>query len=129
MIRRLAAAFAAFALLLILAVPVIAGGWADIVADAQTTAEPPVQGEPINVGFRVLQHGETAAGWETPTVHFTSTATGMTIDVIATNDRPDGHFTATATLPEAGSWTWRVTLKDLASEHAPVALSVAPAMA
>ena len=34
MIRRLAAALAAIALLLALAVPVMAGGWADIVADA-----------------------------------------------------------------------------------------------
>jgi hypothetical protein len=123
MIRRIAAIVAALALLLTLTVPVLAGGWAEIVADAQTT-EPPVEGQPIDVGFVVLQHGETPAGWETATVHFTNAATGQTIDVVATNDRPDGHFVATATLPEAGAWTWRVTLKDLASEHAPVALTV-----
>ena len=40
MIRRIAAMFAALAMLLILAVPVMAGGWADIVADAQTTSHP-----------------------------------------------------------------------------------------
>jgi hypothetical protein len=123
MIRRLAAAVAALALLLSLTVPVLAGGWAEIVADAQTT-EPPVEGQPLDVGFVVLQHGETPAGWETATVHFTNASTGQTIDVTATNDRPDGHFVATATLPAAGDWTWRVTLKDLASDHAPVALTV-----
>jgi hypothetical protein len=123
MIRRLAATVAALALLLTLTVTVLAGGWAEIVADAQTT-EPPVEGQPLEVGFVVLQHGETPAGWETATVHFTNASTGQTIDVTATNDRPDGHFVATTTLPAAGAWTWKVTLQDLASEHAPVALTV-----
>lgn len=124
MIRRLAAALAALAMLLILAVPAFAGGWAEIVADAQTTTEPPVEGQPIDIGFLVLQHGVTPAGWETATVHFTNASTGKTMDVVATNDRPDGHFVATATLPEAGFWSWQVTLKDLESQHLPVALTV-----
>ena len=123
MIRRLAATLAAIALLLALAAPALAGGWADIVADAQTV-EPPVEGKPLVVGFRVLQHGETPAPWETATVHFTNTSTGKTMDVVATNDRADGHFTATATLPEAGYWSWQVTLQDLVSEHMPVTFAV-----
>jgi hypothetical protein len=126
MIRRLAAALAALAMLLVLAVPVFAGGWAEIVADAQTT-EPPVEGQPVTVGFLVLQHGETAAGWETPTVHFTNASTGETIDVVATNDRADGHFVANVVLPGAGYWSWQVTLKDLVSDHLPVALTVVTA--
>ena len=40
MIRRIAATLAATALLLALAVPVLAGGWAEIVADAQTANRP-----------------------------------------------------------------------------------------
>jgi len=124
MFRRVSTALVALTLLLSLAVPVSAGGWAEIVADAQTKTEPPIEGQPIDIGFKVLQHGVTPAGWETATVHFTNASTGTTIDVVATNDRPDGHFVATATLPEAGSWTWRVTLKDLASEHGPVDLTV-----
>jgi hypothetical protein len=129
MIRRLAPALAALALLLTLVAPVFAGGWADIVADAQTTTEPPVEGQPIDIGFLVLQHGVTPAAWETATVHFTNASTGQTMDVLATNDRADGHFIATATLPAAGSWTWRVTLKDLLSEQAPVAMTVVAAPA
>ena len=116
MIRRLAAALAALAMLLILAVPAFAGGWAEIVADAQTTTEPPVEGQPIDIGFLVLQHGVTPAGWETATVHFTNASTGETMDVVARNDRPDGHFFATATLPEPASGagrsrsrTWRAS--------------------
>ena len=123
MIRRLAATIAAVALLLALAAPVLAGGWAEIVADSQT-AEPPVEDKPVVVGFLVLQHGQTAAPWETATVHFTNTSTGKTMDVVATNDRPDGHFTATATLPEPGYWSWQVTLRDLESDHMPVTFAV-----
>ena len=125
MIRRLAATLAAVALLLALAAPVFAGGWAEIVADSQT-AEPPVEDKPVAVGFLVLQHGQTPAPWETPTVHFTDASTGKVIDVVASNDRADGHFTATAALP-AGYWSWQVTLKDLVSEHMPVSFSVATA--
>jgi hypothetical protein len=123
MIRRIAASVAAVAMLLVLAAPVMAGGWADIVADAQTTT-PPVEGQPLGIGFKVMQHGVTPAPWETATVHFVDVDTGDRIDVVATNDDPNGHFTATATLPHAGVWTWQVTLKDLASDQLPVTISV-----
>ena len=124
MIRRLAAVLAALTLLFTLTVPVLAGGWADVVADAQATEPPPVEDQPVEVGFVVLQHGVTPAPWETATVHFTNASTGQTIDVAATNDRPDGHFVATTTLPEAGFWSWQVTLGNLESQHLPVALTV-----
>jgi len=107
-----------------MAAPVFAGGWAEIVADAQTTEPPPVEGQPVDVGFVVLQHGVTPAPWETATVHFTNASTGKTIDVVATNDRPDGHFQATATIPEAGYWSWQVTLQNLESQQLPIALTV-----
>jgi hypothetical protein len=126
MIHRLAASLAAFILLLTVAAPVLAGGWAEVVADAQTT-EPPVEGQPFDVGFVVLQHGVTPAPWETATVHFTNASTGETIDVGATNDRSDGHFVVSATLPQAGYWSWQVTLKDLLSDQVPVALQVTTA--
>jgi hypothetical protein len=123
MIRRIAATITAVAMLLILAVPVMAGGWAEIVADAQTT-KPPVEGTPIEVGFKVMQHGVTPAPWETATVHFVDIGTGDQIDVVATNDNENGHFAATATLPHAGYWSWQVTLQNLESDHVPVTLAV-----
>ncbi len=122
MIHRLAAAAAALALLLTMAAPVLAGGWAEIVADPGT--EPPVAGEPIELGFTVLQHGRTPAPWETPTVHLRNVGTGATLDVVATNDRSDGHFVATVSLPDAGYWTWQVTLTDLVTEQPFQALAV-----
>jgi hypothetical protein len=123
MIRRTAAVLAATAMLLVLAVPVLAGGWADIVADART-GKPPVEGQPTEVGFTVLQHGVTPAPWETATVHFTDSGTGQSFDVTATNDRDDGHFVASATLPHAGYWSWQVTLRDLLSQQVPVRMTV-----
>lgn len=122
MIRRIAAVIAATATLLVLAVPVMAGGWADIVADGQTTT--PKEGGSVEVGFRVMQHGVTPAPWETATVHFANTSTGTAFDVVARNDDPNGHFVATATIPEAGFWSWRVTLANLESTHVPVRMTV-----
>ena len=122
MIHRLAAAVVAVAMVLALAGPAAAGGWAEIVADADT--EPPIAGEPIALGFTVLQHGQTAAPWETPTVHLRNVATGDTIDVVGINDRSDGHFVATVTVPEAGYWSWQVTLRDLIAEQPAQTLAV-----
>ncbi len=126
MSRRLAAILAALAMVLVLAAPVAAGGWAEIVADAESTGPTtdPKVGAIVEVGFTVLQHGETPAPWEAATVHFTNASTGETLDVAATNDRPDGHFVARAELPAAGYWIWQVTLRDLASDHLPVGLTV-----
>lgn len=123
MIRRIAAVLAAATMLLALAVPVMAGGWAEIEADAQTSTQPK-EDTAVTIGFKVLQHGETPAGWETATVHFSDLASGEQFDVVAKNDRPDGHFVATATFPHAGYWSWQVTLKDLDSDHTPVRMTV-----
>jgi hypothetical protein len=123
MIRRTAAILAAAAMLLVLAVPVMAGGWAEIVADGQTTTQPK-EGSEVTLGFKVLQHGETPAGWETATVHLNDAATGESFDVVAKNDRADGHFVATVTFPNAGYWSWQVTLQNLESDHLPQRITV-----
>jgi hypothetical protein len=122
MIRRIAAIVAATAMLLVLAVPVMAGGWADIVADGQTTT--PKEGGSVEIGFRVMQHGVTPAPWETATVHFLNASTGTAFDVTAKNDDANGHFVATSTIPEAGFWSWQVTLANLESQHTPVRMTV-----
>jgi hypothetical protein len=123
MLRQIAAVIAATAMLLVLAVPAMAGGWAEIVADGQT-AKTPTEDTPFEIGFTVLQHGQTPAPWESATVHFSDAGTGETFDVVATNDRADGHFVATATLPHAGYWSWQVTLANLESQHVPVRMTV-----
>lgn len=114
---------AAVFLLALSAGTVSAGGWATITADP-TNGEP-TEGEPTTIGFTVLQHGRTPAGWESPTLVATETATGEVIEAKATRQGPDGHFVATVTLPRAGSWSWHVKLRDLVVETAPRPLAVA----
>ena len=105
-----------------LAAPVIAGGWAEIVADAQTT-EPPARASPSSRLPRPPARRDAGAVGDT-TVHFTNSATGETIDVVATNDGADGHFIATDDLPRPATGAGRSRLQDLASEHIPVPFAV-----
>ncbi|HYH92055.1 MAG TPA: hypothetical protein VD763_02760 [Candidatus Saccharimonadales bacterium] len=124
MYRRLAAIAAAGVLVLLLAAPALAGGWAEIRADAATTTEPPVEGRPSGIGFTVLQHGETPVSWVHPTIHLQNLSTGESMDVAATAEGAEGHFLATVTLPTAGFWSWSVTLAELETDVTPVTMAV-----
>lgn len=127
MFRRLAVAIAALSLLTVLAAPVLAGGWAEVRIDPATTQEPPVAGTPFEIGFTVLQHGRTPAGWVTPTVHLARLGTATTIDLPAvhtTAGGADGRFRATVTLPEAGYWSWSVSFPELLSDGVAFTLAV-----
>ena len=125
MTRRLAATLAALALPLLFVAPVLAGGWAEVRPDAAATTEPPPrEGQPLEIGFTILQHGETPAGWVTPTVHLVDVASGATLDVPAAGRGPDGHFIATFTPPAAGFWSWTVSFPELAYDTIPVMLAV-----
>lgn len=120
--RLLGALLAALAILLLAVTPVAAGGWATVTPD-EASGEP-VAGEPIDVGFTVLQHGQTPASWTTATVVATNAVTGASVRVTASSTGDDGHFTATLTVPEPGIWTWRVELGELENWSAPTALTV-----
>ena len=117
--RILRAAAAATLLLTFGASAVLAGGWATIVADDANPPEPRA-GEDVEYGFTVLQHGETPAGFEDPTLRLTNTITGETFDVPADPSGPAGHFVARFTFPSAGSWSYGVQLRQLAVETQPV---------
>ena len=113
MTRRLLPAILAATFLLVLTSRLaVAGGWATIVTDDAAPPEPKV-GETVQFGFTVLQHGETPAGWEQPSVRLTNVVTGTVVDIPARAFGVDGHFVATVTLREAGHWTWLVELRDL----------------
>lgn len=92
---------------------VLAGGWAEVKADAATTAEPPIEGQPTEIGFTVLQHGVTPAGWVDASVVLTDLASGETMTVKAAPGDERGHFSVPVTLPRAGLWTWSVEFDDL----------------
>lgn len=117
--RILRAAAAATLLLTLGATTMLAGGWATIAADDASPPEPRA-GEDVEYGFTVLQHGETPAGFEDPTLRLTNTVTGETFDVPAEPSGPAGHFVARFTFPSAGSWSYAVQLQQLAVESEPV---------
>ncbi len=124
MTGRIFRAIAATAFLLAMSAGAVsAGGWATITADPGNGE--PTAGEPTTLGFTVLQHGVTPAGWESPTLVVTDSATGERIEAAASSQGPDGHFVATVTLPRAGYWTWHVELRDLLVETTPQPLLVA----
>ena len=88
---------------LILTVPVFAGGWAVITLDELPTNV--VAGEPLTVGFTVLQHGKTPMDGLEPTI----TANLYKEQEFVVNAEPDGkpgHYTATLTFPKEGEWRW-----------------------
>jgi len=117
--RILRAAAAATMLLTLGATTMVAGGWATIVGDDASPPQPRA-GEDVEYGFTVLQHGETPAGFEDPTLRLTNTVSGETFDVTAEPSGPAGHFVARFTFPSAGSWSYGVQLQQLAVETQPV---------
>lgn len=112
----------ALALLLsvVLAIPVFAGGWAVITLDEIPTGV--VAGEPLTIGFTVLQHGKTPMEGLDPTI----TATSSNSESFMVHAKPEGetgHYTATLTFPAEGNWTW--SIRAFSMEQVMPALSVA----
>ncbi|OGO36262.1 MAG: hypothetical protein A2Z03_07885 [Chloroflexi bacterium RBG_16_56_8] len=93
-------------LALTLSVPTLAGGWAVIVLDklpVKATA-----GEPLTVGFMVLQHGRTPMTGLTPIVSGTLSGRKETLSVAAKAKGKAGHYEAVLTFPQAGDWNWSI---------------------
>ena len=106
MLTRLRIAFGlALILSLILAIPVIAGGWAVITLDELPTDV--VAGEPITISFTVLQHGKTPMTDLEPTITASSNK-GQEFVVDAKPDGISGHYSATITFPNEGEWNWSI---------------------
>ena len=99
----------ASAALMISAGAALAGGWATVTLDPG--ANEPTAGEPVTVGFTVLQHGKTPVGQGNVIV----SATGPDGQVYAFPARPEGkpgHWVVEMTLPSAGTWSWAVTIPE-----------------
>ena len=95
----------ALLLSLILAVPVFAGGWAIISLDELPTNV--IAGEPLRVGFTVLQHGQTPMTGLTPTISV-SLPNEAEFVVNAKPDGKPGHYNATLIFPKEGDWNWSI---------------------
>ena len=89
------------------AVPVAAGGWASIELDAWP--EDVVAGQPITIGFQVLQHGISPVEDDTPRLVGIHRATGEQFFADGKAEGAAGHYVATATFPRAGAWKWSIT--------------------
>ncbi len=89
----------------VFAVPVFAGGWAVITLDELPTGV--VAGEPLTIGFTVLQHGKTPMTDLHPTIT-TNLYKEKEIVVNAEPEGKSGHYTATLTFPKEGKWRWSI---------------------
>ena len=102
------AALAAMATTLILAGSALAGGWANAIMD-EPPSDPPSAGEPITIGFTLLQHDVTPVNDPAPTVTIRNAATGEELSVTATQEGASGHWVAVITFPSEGTWQYSVT--------------------
>jgi hypothetical protein len=92
-----------FALLLLLAPSVSAGGWAVSTLDPMAT---PAAGVPIDVGFTIRQHGVTPVDLADVAIAVTGPS-GETTVYQAQRDGDAGHYLATVTFDE-GQSTWEI---------------------
>jgi len=114
-------------LTLAFAVPVFAGGWAVITLDELPTGV--VAGEPLTIGFTVLQHGKTPMTGLDPTITATLSKDEQ-LTFFAEPEGKAGHYTATLTFPKEGNWEWFIQAftmdqaMPVLSVGAPVVVSV-----
>ena len=95
----------ALLLSLVVAIPAFAGGWAVITLDELPTGV--VAGEPLTIGFTVLQHGITPMNELAPTVTVMLPREEK-LAFRAEADHKPGHYTATLTFPKEGKWEWSI---------------------
>lgn len=112
--RTLAAIGLAFAILLGLSSPVMAGGWAVVTLDSLPAD---IQaGTLYSIGFMVRQHGVTPiddnpfeGGPLRPYLVATNQETRETVRVDARKEGEAGHFVVDITFPSAGTWNISIT--------------------
>lgn len=113
----------ALLLSLIFVVPAYAGGWAVITLDELPSNV--VAGEPLKIGFTVLQHGKTPMPGLTPTITANLNKEAEFV-VSAEPEGKSGHYTATLNFPKEGEWQWSIQAFTM-DQTMPI-LNVAPAL-
>jgi hypothetical protein len=124
-----AAALTAAAATLLLAGTALAGGWANAIMD-DPPPDPPSAGEPMTIGFTLLQHGVTPVNDPAPTITVRNATSGEVLSVVATQEGASGHWVATIVFPSDGIWRYEVTHDLIVGMHGfnPVTIgAVAPA--
>lgn len=135
MARRLVLQFGLIVvLLLIFAMPALAGGWAVVTLDQLPTQV--IVAEPLAIGFTVRQHGHRPMNGLTPTITALHVDSDASFKVSARQEGAPGHYVATLTFPSPGAWHWTIdaftfaqpmpALTVLATQPAPNAKAAAP---
>ncbi len=107
MLRRLFLRIAlAAVIVLALATPALAGGWAVVTLD-RLPAEM-IAGQPFDIGFMVRQHGIKPISGLTPRITATRAAAAQSFTVTAKQQGVVGHYAAALTFPNAGTWDWSI---------------------
>lgn len=93
-------------LLLLLATPAFAGGWAVVTVDEL----PPSlrTGEPMTLGFMVRQHGQHPINLDRVVLTATPLSGGATLTFTAHQEGAEGHYIVEVLLPKAGTWEWTI---------------------
>lgn len=100
--------------LVIGSVPALAGNWA--VIERESADPSPVAGTPAVVVLRVLRHGVTPVSWVTGTLTARQDDTGTVVSAEIRAEGEEGRYVVGLTFPEAGTWTWQVTLRELGTD-------------
>lgn len=109
--------------LLILAGPVLAGGWAVITLDEWPGQL--VAGQPLSIGFVVRQHGQHPLAGLAPQVNAVHSS-GESLAVTARADGETGHYRATLTLPQPGTWRWSIQAFTMDQPMPPLVVAAPP---
>ncbi len=104
--RLLATLVINYVLLLLLAAPLFAGGWAVVTVDEL----PPSlrAGAATTVGFTIRQHGRHPVNVEDVVVRATDPVNGETLTFTARQEGDVGHYVVEIVLPKAGLWNWEI---------------------
>lgn len=112
--------------LLLMATPVLAGGWAVITVDSlpgEVRA-----GETLSIGFMLRQHGQTPTNSASPTLSAINLDTGERITADARQSGETGHYLVDVVFPSEGQWEWSLSGFGPAVNYEPLTVLPATAM-
>jgi cytochrome c2 len=104
--------------------PVLAGGWAVITLD--NLPGEIIPGQPVTIGFTVLQHGEHPMEGLDPVITLSQTGTGERLTFTAVLGDGPGHYQATLNIPSEGRWEWTIQAFSMNQEMPPLTVGPAP---
>jgi hypothetical protein len=115
---------ATLALVLVLPLTAHAGGWSTVSLDSPQASYS--AGQETNIGFTMLQHGQTPLGGLTPIVRLQHPGSGESLTITAVESGPRGHYVAKVVFQRAGTWQWEVNAFEGDHPMPPLEVAAAP---